>query len=137
MRIGAVRPATQIGAAAKGRRGMSLIEVMVAVTLLGVAMLSLGAAAGLGVKQMSLARHDLQYAADVQQEVDSLSSLRWNAVTSGSANVRGRPFVWTVTAPTVNSRLVTLIVQRQSHRDPTKIFKDTVVMYLAKPTPGS
>jgi hypothetical protein len=116
---------------------MSLVEVMVAVTLLGVAMLSLGAAAGLGVSQMGLARQDLQYTADVQQEIDSLSSLRWNAVTSGSANVRGRPFVWTVTAPTVNSRLVTVVVQRKSQRDPSRIFRDTVVLYLAKPTPGS
>jgi prepilin-type N-terminal cleavage/methylation domain-containing protein len=122
---------------ASGRRGMSLVEVMVAVTLLGVAMLSLGAAAGLGVSQMGLARQDLQYTADVQQEVDSLSSLRWNAVTSGSANVRGRPFSWTVTSPTVNSRLVTVVVQRQSQRDPSRIFRDTVVLYLAKPTPGS
>lgn len=119
------------------RRGMSLVEVMVAVTLLGVAMLSLGAAAGLGVSQMGMARQDLQYTADVQQEIDSLSSLRWNAVTSGSANVRGRPFVWTVTTPTLNSRLVTVVVQRQSHRDANRIFQDTVVLYLAKPTPGS
>lgn len=119
------------------RRGMSLVEVMVAVTLLGVAMLSLGAAAGLGVSQMGSARQDLQYTADVQQQIDSLSSLRWNAVTSGSANVRGRPFVWTVTSPTVNSRLVTVVVQRQSQRDPTRVFRDTVVMYLANPRPGS
>lgn len=119
------------------RKGMSLIEVMVAVTLLGVAMLSLGAAAGLGINQMGTARQDLQYTADVQQQIDSLSSLRWNAVTNGSANVRGRPFVWTVTSPTVNSRLVTVVVQRQSQRDPTRIFRDTVVMYLANPRPGS
>lgn len=136
MKVGA-SPTLDDPAAVKERRGMSLIEVMVAVTLLGVAMLSLGAAAGLGVKQMGLARHDLQYAADVQQEIDSLSSLRWNAVTNGSANVRGRPFAWTVTAPTANSRLVTVVVQRQSHRDATRFFQDTVVMYLAKPTPGS
>ena len=116
---------------------MTLVEVMVAVTLLGVAMLSLGAAAGLGVNQMGSARQDLQYTADVQQEVDSLSSLRWNAVTSGSATVRGRPFVWTVTSPTLNSRLVTVVVERQSQRDPTRIFQDTVVMYLANPKPGS
>jgi prepilin-type N-terminal cleavage/methylation domain-containing protein len=122
---------------AQDRRGMSLVEVLVAVTLLAVAMLSLGAAAGLGVRQMGLARQDLQYAADVQQEVDSLSGLPWNAVTSGSANVRGRPFVWTVTAPNPNSRLVTVVVQRRGQQDPTKIFRDTVVVYLAKPTPGS
>ena len=116
---------------------MSLVEVMVAVTLLGVAMLSLGAAAGLGVSQMGSARQDLQYTADVQQQIDSLSSLRWNAVTNGSANVRGRPFVWTVSAPTLNSRLVTVVVQRPSQRDPTRIFRDTVVVYLANPKPGS
>jgi Tfp pilus assembly protein PilV len=116
---------------------MSLVEVMVAVTLLGVAMLSLGAAAGLGVSQMGSARQDLQYMADVQQEIDSLSSLRWNTVTSGSANVRGRPFAWTVTAPTPNSRLVTVVVQRQSQRDATRIFRDTVVLYLANPRPTS
>ena len=123
--------------AAKDRRGMSLVEVLVAVTLLAVAMLSLGAAAGFGVRQMGLARQDLQYAADVQQEVDSLSSLPWNAVTNGSANVRGRPFVWTVSSPTANSRLVTVVVQRRGHQDQSKVFMDTVVVYLAKPTPGS
>lgn len=116
---------------------MSLVEVLVAVTLLAVAMLSLGAAAGFGVRQMGLARQDLQYAADVQQEVDSLSSLPWNAVTNGSANLRGRPFVWTVTSPNANSRLVTVVVERRGHQDPTMIFMDTVVVYLAKPTPGS
>jgi prepilin-type N-terminal cleavage/methylation domain-containing protein len=120
-----------------GRRGMSLVEVLVAVTLLAVCMLGLGAAAGVGVRQMGLARQDLQYAADVQQQVDSLAGLTWNAVTNGSANVRGRPFVWTVTAPTANSRLVTVVVQRRGQMDATKIFQDTVVVYLAKPTPGS
>jgi len=121
----------------KDRRGMSLVEVLTAVTLLGVAMLSLGAAAGVGVRQMGFARQDLQYAADVQQEVDSLSGLTWNAVTSGSANVRGRAFTWTVSTPNANTRLVTLVVQRRGHQDPTRIFLDTVVVYLAKPTPGS
>jgi len=87
---------------ATDRRGMSLVDVLVAVTLLGVAMLSLGAAAGVGVRQMGLARQDLQYAADVQQQVDSLSGVVWNSVTSGSANVRGRPFVWTVSTLNVN-----------------------------------
>ncbi|MEO7822486.1 MAG: prepilin-type N-terminal cleavage/methylation domain-containing protein [Gemmatimonadaceae bacterium] len=122
---------------ARDRRGMSLVEVLVAVTLLGVAMLSLGAAAGFGVRQMGLARQDLQYAADVQQEVDSLSGLTWNSVTNGSANVRGRAFNWTVSTPNANSRLVTVIVQRRGHQDPTRIFLDTVVVYMAKPTPGS
>jgi len=136
MRV-ATSQASSAAAPANHRRGMSLVEVMVAVSLLAVAMLSLGAAAGLGVQQMGLARQDLQYAADVQQEVDSLSSVGWNTVTSGSANVRGRAFTWTVTTPNANSRLVTVVVERRGHQDPTTIFQDTVVMYLAKPTPGS
>lgn len=116
---------------------MSLVEVLIAVTLLAVAMLSLGAAAGLGVSQMRLAGQDLQYAADVQQEVDSLSSVDWSSVTSGSANVRGRAFVWTVSTPSPNSRLVTIVVERRGLLDPNTVFQDTVVVYLAKPTPGS
>lgn len=136
MRVGA-SSITGAPEATNDRRGMSLVEILVAVTLLGVAMLSLGAAAGLGVRQMGLARQDLQYAADVQQEVDSLAGVSWNTVTSGSASVRGRPFVWTVTAPNANSRLVTVVVQRRGQQDPTRIFQDTVVVYLAKPTPGS
>ena len=136
MRLGASR-AVLGTAPPNDRRGMSLVEVLVAVTLLAVAMLSLGAAAGLGVAQMRLAGHDLQYAADVQQEVDSLSSITWNNVTSGSAILRGRAFAWTVSTPNANSRLVTVVVERRGHQDPTKVFQDTVVIYLAKPTPGS
>jgi prepilin-type N-terminal cleavage/methylation domain-containing protein len=121
----------------ENRSGMSLVEVLIAVTLLAVAMLGLGAAAGLGVRQMGMAGQDLQYAADVQQEVDSLSGVSWNNITSGSSNVRGRAFAWTVSTPNANSRLVTVVVDRLGHQDPTRVFKDTVVVYLAKPTPGS
>jgi hypothetical protein len=116
---------------------MSLVEVLVAVTLLAVAMLSLGAAAGVGVRQMGLSRHDLQYAADVQQQVDSISGLTWNGVTNGSSNVRGRAFNWTVSSPSANARKVTVVVERRGHQDPSRVFLDTVVVYLAKPTPGS
>ena len=81
---------------AGSRQGFSLVEVMVAVTLLGVAMMSLAGAAALGLSQMGKAQQDLQYSADVQQVTDSLVGAGWNKVANGSASLRGRPVSWTV-----------------------------------------
>ena len=66
------------------RDGFSIVEVLVAVTLLGVAMMSLAGAAALGLSQLGKARQDLQYSADVQQVTDSLVGVGWNKVASGS-----------------------------------------------------
>jgi prepilin-type N-terminal cleavage/methylation domain-containing protein len=112
--------------------GFSLVEILVAVTLLGVVMMSLAGAAALGLSQMGKARQDLQYSADVQQIADSLVSRGWNKVTSGSSTIRGRAVAWTVTTMNANSEKVDLVVTRRGQADPTRIFSDTVTLYLAK-----
>ena len=71
------------------RRGFSLVEIVVSVTLLAVAMMSLAGASAFGLNQMGKARQDLQYSADVQQVVDSLTAKGWGNVTSGSTTIRG------------------------------------------------
>src|SRR3954467_1600556 len=86
------------------REGFSLVEVLVALTLISVAMMSLAGAAALGLSQMGKARQDLQYSADVQQVVDSLVSVGWNKVSTGSGTIRGRSVSWTVTAVNPNSQ---------------------------------
>jgi len=113
-------------------RGFSLVEILVAVTLLGVVMMSLAGAAALGLSQMGKARQDLQYSADVQQIADSLVSKGWNKVTSGSSTIRGRAVAWTVTTMNPNSEKVDLVVTRRGQADPTRVFSDTVTLYLAK-----
>ena len=114
------------------REGFSLVEVMVAMTLLAVAMMSLAGAAALGLSQMGRARQDLQYSADVQQVADSLVSVGWNRVSDGASTIRGRSVNWTVTTMTPNSQKVNILVQRRGQANQATLFQDTVTVYLAK-----
>jgi len=115
------------------RRGFSVVEVLVALSLLGVVMLSLAGGATLALSQMMKARQDLQYSADVQQVGDSLIGVGWNNVTSGSSTIRGRSVAWTVSTLSVNSQKLTLVVQRRGQASTSTVYSDTVALYLANP----
>jgi prepilin-type N-terminal cleavage/methylation domain-containing protein len=119
-------------AAGGNREGFSLVEVMISMTLLGVAMMSLAGAAALGLSQMGKARQDLQYSADVQQVADSLVGSGWNHVSNGSATIRGRPVSWIVTTASASSQKVDLLVQRRGQASQTTVYQDTVTLYVAK-----
>jgi prepilin-type N-terminal cleavage/methylation domain-containing protein len=119
-------------AAGGNRDGFSLVEVMISMTLLGVAMMSLAGAAALGLSQMGKARQDLQYSADVQQVADSLVGAGWNNVANGSSTVRGRPVSWTVSTASASSQRVDLLVQRRGQANQTLVYQDTVTLYVAK-----
>jgi prepilin-type N-terminal cleavage/methylation domain-containing protein len=114
------------------RKGFSLVEVMIAMTLMAVAVMSLAGAASLGLTQMGKARQDLQYSADVQQVADSLVGVGWNRVTSGSSTIRGRPVSWIVTTASASSKKVDVLVQRRGQASQTTVYQDTVTLYLAK-----
>jgi prepilin-type N-terminal cleavage/methylation domain-containing protein len=115
-----------------GRDGFSLVEVLVAITLLSVAMMSLASAAALGLSQLGKARQDLQYAADVQQVTDSLVGKGWNNVSNGSATIRGRPVSWTVSTLSPNSQRLNVLVTRRGQAQVNLTYTDTVTVYLAK-----
>jgi prepilin-type N-terminal cleavage/methylation domain-containing protein len=112
--------------------GFTLVEILVAVTLLGFAMMSLAGAAALGLSQMGKARQDLHYSADVQQVADSLVSLGWNNVASGSKSIRGRAVSWTVSAVNPNSQKIDLIVTRRGQAQVNIVYSDTVTLFVAK-----
>jgi prepilin-type N-terminal cleavage/methylation domain-containing protein len=114
------------------RQGFSLVEVMVAVTLLAVAMMSLAGSAALGLAQMGKARQDLQYSADVQQVTDSLVGRGWNNVSNGSSTIRGRAVSWMVNTLSPNSQRVDVLVVRRGQAQATLTYTDTVTIYLAK-----
>jgi prepilin-type N-terminal cleavage/methylation domain-containing protein len=120
------------GPGLSNRNGFSLVEVMVAMTLLAVAMMSLAGAASLGLSEMLKARQDLQYSSDVQQVADSLVSVGWNRVSSGAATVRGRSVSWAVSTISPNSQKVDIVVQRRGQANQLAVFQDTVTVYLAK-----
>jgi len=113
-------------------RGFSLVEVMIAIALLGVAIMSLAGAATLGLAQMGKARQDLQYSADVQQVADSLVGVGWNHVSNGSSTIRGRPVSWAVTTVSASSQKVDIIVERRGQASQTTIYQDTVTLFLAR-----
>ena len=119
------------------RSGFSLVEVLVATTLLTIVMMGLAGAAGVGLSQMGKARQDLLYAADVQQVADSLVAVGWNNVTSGSVTIRGRVVSWTVTTLSPNSQQLEVIARRAGYFNPNQVVQDTLYLFLAKPTPGS
>jgi prepilin-type N-terminal cleavage/methylation domain-containing protein len=119
-------------AAGGNRDGFSLVEVMISMTLLGVAMMSLAGAAALGLSQMGKARQDLQYSADVQQVADSLVGAGWNHVSNGSATIRGRAVSWLVSTVNASSQKVDLLVQRRGQANQTIVYQDTVTLYVAK-----
>ncbi len=111
--------------------GFSLIEVLVAVTLLGVTMMSLAGAATLGLSQMGKARQDLLYSADVQEVADSLIGTGWNKVTSGSSTIHGGTAAWTVTTMSPNSQKVDVVVTRRGQANAMLTYSDTLRLYLA------
>ena len=115
-----------------GKRGFSLVEVMIAMTLMSVAIMSLAGAAALSLSQMGKARQDLQYSADVQQVADSLVGVGWNHVSSGSATIRGRPVSWTVTTASASSQKLDILVERRGQASQTTVYQDTVTLFLAK-----
>jgi len=114
------------------RRGFSLVEILVAVTLLACAMMSLAGAAALGLSQMGKARQDLGYSADVQQVADSLVGLGWGKVSTGSSTIRGRPVSWTVSTINPNSQKIDLMVTRRGQAQTNVIYSDTVTLFVAK-----
>ena len=113
------------------RRGFSLVEIVVSMTLLAVAMMSLAGSASLGLNQMGKARQDLQYSADVQQVVDSLVAVGWNKVGNGSTTIRGRSVNWSVTTLNANSQRLNVIVTRRGQAQTTLLYPDTVTVFLA------
>lgn len=112
---------------ARDERGVSLVEIMVAMVLLGTAVMSLASAAGLAMRTTVRAREDLQVWAVVQRKADSLMALGAGNITAGSDVVGGRAISWTVSG--ANPERIDLVVDRAAMN--LAIVKDTVVLYLS------
>ncbi len=115
--------------------GFSLLEVLIAVVVLSVGVLALGAAAMFSLRDMNRSRRDTQYWADVQQVTDSLLGVGWNVVVAGSTTIRGRAMSWTVTTVNSKSQKVRVLVSHSRYTNPSATVQDTVLLYLASPNP--
>jgi prepilin-type N-terminal cleavage/methylation domain-containing protein len=115
------------------REGFSLIEVLVSVSLLSLVLMGLSGATALGLVQMSKARQDLQYSADIQQVTDSLVAKGYLNVASGSETIRGRSVAWTVSTVNANSQKIAIVAQRRGLANTSTMYSDTLTVYLANP----
>lgn len=112
---------------ARDERGVSLIEVMIGMVMLTSALLGLIGASGLALHNTIRSRQNMQMWAAVQWKADSLVSLGWGNVTSGSDTVQGYAMSWTVSGTDVEQ--VGLLVDYPG-RITGAMIQDTLFMYL-------
>lgn len=118
---------------ARDERGVSLVEIMVAMVILTSALLSLASASALALRTTIRGREDLKVWAAVQRKGDSLMAQGAGNIAAGSDVVGGRPISWTVGAWTPGGpspQRIDLIVDRAAMMD-LSIVKDTIVLYLS------
>ena len=109
-----------------GRGGFTLVEVLVAILILGITLLSLAAATGLSYRQISYGKRDADWSVAVQQQLEGLTGDGYRNVTSGSGTVDGYPMTWTVTG--TDPKMVTLEVSRTLRSG--QVVVDTLVLIM-------
>ncbi len=111
------------------RRGLSLVEIIVALMILSGALLSLAGAAGLAARHLHSGRVDLNAWAASQSQAEDLMSQSFATISSGSATVHGHAMTWTVSG--TNPKKVLLEMDWTNGRG--LVVTDTVVLYRAQP----
>ena len=101
------------------RRGMTLIEVMIAIIVLSIGIMGLAGTASYVAQQMGGANAQTIAAALATKVSDSLSARRCSALVSGSQTKRGVTISWTVDDST-RTRWVSSQVQYKPKRGPVK-----------------
>jgi type II secretion system protein I len=115
---------------AKGREaGHTLIEILVALVLFTIVLVSLVSGSLLTMRTMSTAKAYAVATVAAQSTLDSVRSLGWaaSAGQSGSYTIQGHAVTWSVAG--TNPRKITVAVVRRT--TPT-VKADTFVTYLAK-----
>ena len=116
----------------RSERGVSLVELVVGMVLLTSVLLGLAGAAGAAARQTYRAKVDLEMWSAIQSEVDSLISVGWGTVASGSDTKGGYPMSWTVSG--TNPKRIEFEVERMDLTNRTTV-RDTLVFFMARQNP--
>ena len=111
------------------QRGVGLVEILVALTILAGALLSLSAAGGLAARHLQSGGKDLNAWAASQSQAENLMARGFDTISSGSGTVHGFPMTWAVSG--TNPKKVLLEMDWTNTRG--NAVTDTVVLYLAQP----
>jgi prepilin-type N-terminal cleavage/methylation domain-containing protein len=113
----------------RARRGLSLVEVIVAVMVLAVGIIGVVSAGNSVVRQLGSARGDLHLWAALQTVGDSLRQRGFGGVTDGSRSIGSYDFSWSVNSSTANLNIVTVAGSSTGR----VVVADTVLIYLGNP----
>ncbi len=114
----------------RGRRGFSVIEVLVAVAVFAFAIMAMATSSGLISKQMKIARRDMRLAFAMQHKMEEILSWGYAGMVSGNETVAGFPMTWTVVG--TNPKTVTLVAQYSTNGTTRR---DTIITQVAQPSP--
>jgi Tfp pilus assembly protein PilV len=109
--------------------GHSLLEILVALVMFTITLLSLAGGSLLSMRTMTASRAYSVGAISAQSTLDSVRSLGWAGMAglSGAYTIKGQAVTWAVTG--TNPRKITVAVVRRT--TPT-VRSDTFVTYVAK-----
>jgi prepilin-type N-terminal cleavage/methylation domain-containing protein len=113
----------------RGRRGSSLLEVIVAIVVFAIGFLSLVGGSLIASRTMKDSRDLAVVSAAAESMLDSLKAGGWTAIggRSGAKTVRGHALTWQVTGN--NPRMVLVVVTR--HTWPRAKY-DSLLTFVAK-----
>ncbi len=111
------------------QRGASLLEVLLAVMIISVSLVGLMATGGVAVRQLHVARADMQLWSAVQYQVETLMKAGYDSLTTDSSVVQGHPMRWTVSG--TDPMKVLFVVESETRAQ--QVVEDTIVLYLTDP----
>ena len=111
----------------RARRGLTLIEVMIAVIVMAIGVMGLAGTASYVTQQMGGGNMQTIAAGMATKVADSLSARRCSALTAGSQTNRGVTVSWTV-ADSSRTRWVRQSVQYKPKRGPSKTVNYVLVV---------
>ena len=111
------------------RHGGTLLEVLVAVVVFAIGLLSLIAGSLVAARAMKDSKSFASAAIAAQTTVDSLKAVGWDGIggASGSYTVRGHAVTWSV--DTNDPRKVVVVITRQT--SPSAVY-DSLVTYVGR-----
>ena len=115
-------------------RGFSLIEAMVALTILSAGLLTLASTTTGSIRRSALSAIDVATWSDVGRLTDSLTALGWGGVASGSETHTTHSIAWNVSSPAANLDRVDVLVNRRGALG-NGTRQDTVVLLLSRAVP--
>lgn len=114
----------------RARRGLTLIEMIIAIMVMSIGVMGLAGTASYVATQMGGGNAQTIAAGLATNVSDSLSARRCAAIVDGSQTVRGVRVAWTV-ADSSRTRWVTQTVQYKPKRGPSKTLSYMVVIQCA------